>query len=406
MAGIERHRVPAIVLGRGPTALGMLRCLRMAGIPCTVAAPTGDHVAHSRWFLPTPGPKPWQGQLGEEGWSALRQIPTDKAVIIPGADDAALWLTALPDDLAARFPTSNSSAATQALLQDKSRFAALASELAVPHPRTYRIDVEADLDQVPFDQLDRVFVKPVNSQAFSDMTGAKGFWVATRAELRDTWRRFDGMGFRVMVQEYVPGPPDAHVFVDGFRDAQGNITALFARRRVRISPPDFGNSSYCHSIALGDIPDAVDDVKRLLAHVHYRGIFSAEFKHDPRDGVHRILEVNTRAWTYVEFAARCGVNVCAMAYADALGLPVSAASSAYPLGKGCVDLYRDLGTVWAQRGQGRWPWHTVLAQWAGAYYHSFRLDDPGPALHFVGELAARTVGRMHAAVPRQAGSRA
>jgi predicted ATP-grasp superfamily ATP-dependent carboligase len=406
MAGNERHRVPAIVLGRGPTALGMLRCLQMAGIPCMVAAPAADLVAHSRWYQPTPGPNPWHGELGEEGWRALREMPVDKAVIIPGADDAALWLTALPDDLAARFPVSNSSAATQAMLQDKSRFAALAGELNLPHPRTYRIEVEADLDQVPFDLLDRVFVKPVNSQAFSDITGAKGFWVATREELRDTWLRFDGMGFRVMVQEYVPGPPDAHVFVDGFRDAQGNVTALFARRRVRISPPDFGNSSYCHSIALGEIPEAVDDVKRLLAHVDYRGIFSAEFKHDQRDGAYRMIEVNTRAWTYVEFAARCGVNVCAMAYADALGLPVPGAGPSYVEGKGCVDLYRDLGTVWAQRGRGTWPWPAVLAQWAGAHYHAFRFDDPGPALHFVGELTTRMLGRAFATMPSQADSRA
>ena len=149
MAGNERHRVPAIVLGRGPTALGMLRCLQMAGIPCMVAAPAADLVAHSRWYRPTPGPRPWQGELGEEGWRALRDMPVDQAVIIPGADDAALWLTALPDDLATRFPTSNSLAVTQAMLQDKSRFATLASELDLPHPRTYVINVEADLDQVP-----------------------------------------------------------------------------------------------------------------------------------------------------------------------------------------------------------------------------------------------------------------
>ena len=83
----------------------------------------------------------------------------------------------------------------------------------------------------------------------------------------------------------------------------------------------------------------------LLARVNYRGIFSAEFKRDARDGQYRILEVNTRAWTYVEFASRCGVNVCEMAWQDALGLPVTAASPSYPVGAGCVSLPRDIRSL-------------------------------------------------------------
>jgi len=47
-------------------------------------------------------------------------------------------------------------------------------------------------------------------------------------------------------------------------------------------------------------------------------VFSAEFKFDERDGLFKILEVNARPWWYVDFAARCGVDVCRMAYRDAL----------------------------------------------------------------------------------------
>ena len=53
--------------------------------------------------------------------------------------------------------------------------------------------------------------------------------------------------------------------------------------------------------------------------VSYRGIFSAEFKCDDRDGFFKILEVNARPWWYVEAAACAGMDVCSMAYHDALG---------------------------------------------------------------------------------------
>jgi D-aspartate ligase len=256
-----------------------------------------------------------------------------------------------------RRPTS--SRATQELLQDKSLFARYLAAAHIPHPRTYRLESPEDVAAVPFDTLGRVFIKPVNSQKFSDVVGVKGVWVDGKAAMADAWARFHAQGFAVMAQEYVPGPASEHFFVDGFRDAAGLYPGLFARRRVRMSPPDFGNSSCSESIPLGEVAEAVEHVRRLLGGLAYRGIFSAEFKRDPRDGEFRILEVNTRAWTYVEFAARRGINVCDMAWHDAQGLVVRHGTREYAAGKVCVDLYHDLACV-------RRTWHAERRCDAGA----------------------------------------
>ncbi|MGY3232269.1 D-aspartate ligase [Luteibacter sp. HA06] len=378
------ERVPAIVMGRGPTALGILRSLQMAGIPAYVACPAGDIVTHSRWFRPTPGAVPWDGQPGEHALAALRAMPLEKAVIIAGADDAALWLADLPSsDLGERFLVSTSSRDAQSLLQDKAVFAGYLAAAHIPHPRTYRIASLEDIDAIPFATMDRVFIKPVNSQRFSDVTGVKGIWVDRPEALREAWARLHAQGFSLMAQEYVPGPASEHFFVDGFRGANGAYGGVFARRRLRMSPPDFGNSSCCHSVPLAILPEAIRQLRRLLDGLDYRGIFSAEFKRDPRDGVYRIIEVNTRAWTYVEFAARCGMNVCEMAWQDAQGLPVTRATADYPEGVACVDLYHDIPTVLALRKRQRLPWLRVLGQWASAQLHTFRWDDPQPAIAFV-----------------------
>src|SRR5215469_12637886 len=109
MGGKADSRVPAIVLGRGPTALGILRCLTMTGIPAYVACPASDHVTHSRWFRPTPGRIAWDGSLGSHAYEMLHDMPLQKAVLIAGADDAALWLTDLPHtELASRYALSTS----------------------------------------------------------------------------------------------------------------------------------------------------------------------------------------------------------------------------------------------------------------------------------------------------------
>jgi D-aspartate ligase len=381
--GNSAYTVPAIVLGRGPTALGILRSLQLAGVPAYVACPANDHVAHSRWYRPTPGADAWDGAMNARTLDLLRRMPLEQAVVIPGADDAALWLANLPaTDLGKRFLVSSSSRDTQELLQDKSRFAAFLQETDIPHPRTFRIDSPDDIDAMPFDELDRCFVKPVNSQVFSDVMGVKGIWVSRRDELHDVWRKLQGHNFKLMAQEYVPGAATDHYFVDGFRDARGELTGLFTRRRIRMHPGDFGNSSYSRSIPLDELQAPVANMTELLARLEYRGIFSAEFKRDRRDGLCRIIEVNTRAWTYVEFASRCGVNVCEMAYRDALGLPVETAPKNYPVGEGCVDLYRDLSAVRTQKAASRGPFTSILAQWSRAHFHSFRLDDPWPGLTY------------------------
>lgn len=402
MARSGDERVPAIVMGRGPTALGILRSLQLAGIPAYVACPQGDIVSRSRWYRPTPGSVPWDGQPGEQALAILRAMPLERAVIIPGADDAALWLADLPStDLGKRFLVSTSSRDAQALLQDKAVFAGYLAAAHIPHPRTYRIARREDIDAIPFASMDRVFVKPVNSQRFSDVNGVKGLWVDRLDALRETWARLHAQGFSVMAQEYVPGPASEHFFVDGFRDRNGVYAGIFARRRLRMSPPDFGNSSCCHSVPLAILPDAIRHLRRLLDGLDYRGIFSAEFKRDPRDGVYRIIEVNTRAWTYVEFAARCGMNVCEMAWQDAQGLPVTPAARDYPEGVACVDLYHDIPTVLALRKRQRLPWLPVLAQWARAQLHTFRWDDPRPALGFMRGIARKRFLRSVGAPERR-----
>ena len=98
------------------------------------------------------------------------------------------------------------------------------------------------------------------------------------------------------------------------------------------------------SVPLSEVGPAVATLRTILAAVGYRGIFGGEFKRDERDGLFKILEVNARVWIYVEFAGRCGVDVCTMAYRDALGLEVTEAAH-YRTGVRLVSPYLDFAAV-------------------------------------------------------------
>lgn len=380
MRNATGEQLPVIVIGRGFTALGVLRCLHLAGIDAHVACPPGDYATRSRWYRPTPGPRAWRGELGAAAEEILAGMPVSEAVLIPAADDVALWVAELPASLRGRFHVSTSSRQTLDILQDKSRFGAWLAANSIPHPRTYSVESAADIDAIPFNEMDKVFMKPVDSQRFSTTLGIKALWARDRREFEANWRQLRERGLRVLAQEYVPGGFDDHYFIDGFRDRDGSYPGLFARRRRRIYPPDFGNSSYCESIPFDVVESAWASLSRMLSALQYRGIFSAEFKRDARDGQFKILEVNTRAWWYVEFAARCGVNVCEMAVRDACGLPTMSAPGAYAVDKGSVNFSGDLKTVLRSRhGLGILQWK-ILWQWLHAHYLVFRLDDPRPGI--------------------------
>ncbi|MGH8274179.1 MAG: hypothetical protein ACRES9_08005 [Gammaproteobacteria bacterium] len=380
-------------MGGGVTGLGTLRSLRLAGIPAYVACPARDLATRSRWYRPVPGGGIWDGGIGPDTADILSALPLEQAVLIPCMDDAAFWTSDLPNgELGQRFLVSNSPRRTLGTLQNKAQFAAFLDNTDIPHPRTLPLRSQADIAELPFDEFDRVFLKPVNSQKFSQIVGRKALWANSRDEAARLWKQLQAYGLDVMAQEYVPGSPTEHYFLDGFRDRHGTVTGLFARRRLRIHPRDFGNSSYCKSIPLADIAPAEAHLRELLAKLDYRGIFSAEFKRDARDGQFRILEVNIRAWWYIEFAARCGVNVCQMAYDDARGEPVTAAPRHYPVGAGCINFPGDIKTVLRSRRRERGPWSRIAGQWLRAHFLTFRLDDPLPGV-FASAISIRQVWR-------------
>jgi predicted ATP-grasp superfamily ATP-dependent carboligase len=282
---------------------------------------------------------------------------------------------------------------------DKWQFTALLRREHIPHPRTLLLRSRQEAESLDEAEFEGSILKPVSSVHFSRKHGVKGYLVNTREEAVAILRK---ISFPIMLQQYIPGPSTASFFIDGFVDRHGRVLARFARRRLRIYPDKLGNSSLMVSVPLQEVAPAVQNLDRLLQAVAYRGIFSAEFKYDQRDGVFKILEVNPRPWWYIEFAARCGVDVCTLAYRDALGLPQQAVQE-YQVGRRCVFLANDYRAYRDMRGQDRmslWSW---IASWAGADEALFRWTDPRPSFaYFVDALKPRVEKRSDEPVMAEA----
>jgi len=387
--------VPVLVLGGSVTALGAIRSLGPLGVPLFAACDARDVAARSRWVRLLGESLPDFTSVERLG-EYLVALPFERMVLLPCSDAWAEVVSSLPPEVAARFPSYLSPLLILRRLTDKEQFAGLVREHDIPHPQTLFVHDPADLDRHALAPDAQYFLKARNSQQFVAKTGVKAYMVSSLGEARRRVKELAAAGLGVVLQEYVPGPPSNHFFVDGFMADGGRIHARFARQRLRMHPPHFGNSTYLRSVSLAEVSDIVATVDRLIQVSGLRGIFSVELKRDALTGVAKVLEVNARPWWYVHYATACGVNVCEMTYRAALGQPLPRFDGAYRVGQTCVYVRPDYRAWRDQHGNGI-SLVSCIASWFGAEHMIFRASDPMPFVHRCIEQAtqwfARPAGR-------------
>jgi predicted ATP-grasp superfamily ATP-dependent carboligase len=376
-------RLPVIILSGGVTGLGVLRTFARQGIPAYVyATPLADPIRHSRWYRALPGTDD-RSSVTAPSVALLEKVLADSQ--LPGAflcacsDDWNRVVAAFAERPAGTFISMAPSGLALEILQNKRNLARLLQALGVPMPNTLPVDTSVDVAELPPSNGTFYFFKPSDSQSFLARFGKKGIRVSTADEARNWLDVISAADMSVVLQEYIPGSAAEHFFIDGYADRSGVIKGLFARRRQRIYPPDFGNSSALVSVPLSEVAGAVDSVRRVLEAADYRGIFSVELKRDPRDGVFKLLEINARPWWFVDFAVRCGVDVCRMAYDDAQGSEVQAVDT-YSIGTTCIFPYYDFFSMQRLVAAGQTSWRGWALDVLRALQPVACLDDPMPAI--------------------------
>jgi predicted ATP-grasp superfamily ATP-dependent carboligase len=365
--------VPALVFGAGISALAVLRSLGRSGVPVFAAGAETTLIRRSRWYRPVPGDPELPDGLAEY----LRTSDLPSAVLFGCTDDWAQTLAALPDDLSGRFPAVVAEPDVLGVFTDKEAFAEAARMAGVATPRTQRVSGPDDLSALSDQELVGAFLKPADSQRFSQRFGVKALSVRDRAHAAELLGRLAEEQHVMLLQQYIPGPPTGHVFLDGYVDRAGVMRACVARRRLRMHPADFGNSTLSVTVPAEEAAGAADSLQRLFRTLGYRGLFDAEFVYDQRDAQFKVIEVNVRPWWQLEILFACGVDVVPMAYRDALGLPVDSIQE-YRVGCTWVHPLPDLRSWWASRGRG--PGGFPLRYWLRDANAVFGRDDPGPAV--------------------------
>ena len=316
--------IGGVVIGGDYQGLGLARSLGRRGIPVCVVDDETSVARASRFVRTVIRVRDLRTEASL--LSALARtrdrLQSARWVLYPTRDENVAALAANREALLSDFRVPVPGLETISRAWDKRETYRLAARLSIPIPRTWFPATEADLASVDGDGP--FVIKPAIKEHFFYATGVKAWRADSRAELTALFRRaveIAGSG-EVIIQELIPGGGgEQYAYCAFFR--RGQAVASMTVRRRRQHPSDFGRAStYVETVSVGEL---AEPSIRFLEAIGYYGLIELEYKRDPRDGRHKLLDVNARTWGYHTLGQAAGVDFPYLLFRDQVGAPVEEA---------------------------------------------------------------------------------
>jgi predicted ATP-grasp superfamily ATP-dependent carboligase len=312
----------AFILGIYPTSnLGAVRNLGRHGVPTVVLDVKKNQAAfyskYAKGFV-CPHPK-----YDEEAYIDFllclgAQLP-EKGVLIPTGDTETIALLRHRGQLESYYYFTMDSYEKVNLFLNKKLFYQYLEKQNIPHPKTFFPHDENDAKAASVEMTYPCIIKPVYPTYFRFDFNTKLFIVSSAQQLLSVFSKVYEKNHEVMLQEIIPGGADTMFGYNAYYDHSGTPHGMFMYQRIREWPLGFGNGCYIQHV---EEPILERMTTSLIQKIGFYGIVDAEFKHDPRDGLYKFIEVNPRVWMQNSFPSRYGCNLPFMAYLDAVKRPL------------------------------------------------------------------------------------
>jgi D-aspartate ligase len=357
--------------------LGVLRGLGRKGIPITLLdVDPCSMVRYSSFInqrLSCPNP-----QVSDTAFiHFLIELSTHldhKPVIIPTGDAEVMALSRHKDALDAFYRIPISSLDIIDLLVNKKRFFQYLSRKAIQSPKSYfpeTIDEAiyiANHIEYPF------IIKSAYSHEFIKRFRKKVFVIRSFSEFEKAVELLYAAKLDYFLQEIIPGNA-LYLFYTYF-NRQSVPLGICGYDKVRQLPDDFGIGTVCRSI---NRPEPIDTAVQFLRNINYHGLAEPEFKLDPRDGVYKIIEINTRSVTQTLLANACGVHVEYLAYLDMIQENIASIGLAKE-GVLWIDEINDLNYHISKIRKGFFSVADIVSLKGKKVFACAAADDPAPFL--------------------------
>jgi predicted ATP-grasp superfamily ATP-dependent carboligase len=378
----NNNKLPAVVVGGGLNALGIVRSLGAVNIPVIVVdtdprspamrsrygrkvlceAVEGDAFVRRMIEL--------AGQYGEK----LMLFVTEEKTV----DEVSASRARLAPHFHLRLPGHERLMA----LMHKQGFQDLAEAVGAPVPRTVRLESKADLPRIEALKFPCVF-KPARKDYGYGARFKKAYKVASPAEVAELYEQIFPVLADMVVQEWIEGADNEVYFCLQYVGEGGAVVSSFTGRKIRAWPPRIGGTASC--TAAWEVADQLEAMTaQFFAQVGFTGMGSMEYKRDERDGRFYMVEPTVARTDFQEEVASInGVNIPEAAYRYELGLPqVAPARVAVP-------------RIWREPMTDRWSFEEAGGVDERSRGHAvfdayWRWNDPRPWLDLmVGRIGAR-----------------
>ena len=343
-----------------------------------------DIAFYSRYVQATLCPHPLDNQ--EEFLYQLRDWAAkqaEKPVLFITSDNFLFAISQNRDKLSEKFLFNLPAHDKIEAIADKFCQHQLAVSVNVDTPKTYTFDSMAAAETMESGMPYPVFIKAldVNSWKKAISGTIKGFVAKNRGELLTQLSGIFTKKVAVIVQEIIPGPDTNHYKFCGYVDREGRLLLGFTLRKLRQNPIHFGVGAVVESI---DYPELFEIGSKFFKEISYRGIGSAEFKLDERDGKLKLIELNPRYWQQNSLATACGMNFPLFDYLGVTGQNPTLQLE-YRTGIKWVNRYMDLDSFFKYRKERALNFSTWRKSLKGRkVYSDFTWNDPIPAFYEIG----------------------
>ncbi len=302
-----------VVLGGYVNALGVVRALAARGIPTAVVRNKPFDLAHLSRYVSA-----HERVVGvEERPELLVELLERRAAewggwaLLPTNDESLAALARHHDRLSSLYRLIAPPWDVARHLLDKTSMLESARAVGADIPTYYGpATAETAASELSFP----VVVKPLANWRFESQFGSKLFVARDREELRRCVARLADAKIDGQVVDLVPGPDGGihqyTTYIDTRGEPQGGVTV----RKLRQGPPLFGSARVAEVV--DDVGELAEITVELARRMGLRGIASAEFKQDSRDGSFRFIELNGRSVIYNSLLRRAGLDLAWLAFSD------------------------------------------------------------------------------------------
>ncbi|MFH0994399.1 MAG: hypothetical protein V1844_02755 [Pseudomonadota bacterium] len=310
-----RHFESVILSGiHNVNPLGVLRGLGRKGIPIILLdMDSHSMVRYSRFVTKRFScPNPLDSEMGfVEALVELGRSLDHRPVYIPTGDAEVLSLSKHQEILSPFFRIPLASSETINLIVNKKLFFQDMIRRHIPCPKTCFPETVDEMRIMAADIGYPLIVKSAYSHVFIHRFHKKVFVVHSPVELETALGLLNGAFQDFFLQEIIPG---SHLYLFyAYFNRQSIPLGICGYDKVRQYPKDFGIGTICRSMYRSQ---PIQTAVQYLQDKDYYGLAEPEFKLDPRDGIYKLIEINTRSVTQTLLAKACGIHVEYLAYLD------------------------------------------------------------------------------------------